>query len=52
VSLLPKSAAELGVKGVVCRPLKHTSLRTVMAVAHLKHQSPPAVRAFVHSTCQ
>jgi len=51
VSLLPKSAAELGVKDVVCRPLKHTSLRTVMAVAHLKHNASPAVRAFVKSVC-
>jgi DNA-binding transcriptional LysR family regulator len=51
VSLLPKSAAELGVRGVVCRPLKHTSLRTVMAVAHLRHHTSPAVRAFVRSAC-
>src|SRR5262245_7128977 len=51
VSRLPKSAAELGVKDVVCRPLKHTSLRSVMAVAHLKHQMSPAVRAFVQSVC-
>jgi DNA-binding transcriptional LysR family regulator len=49
VSLLPKSAAELGVRDVVCRPLKHTSLRTVTAVAHLRHQTSPAVRAFVQS---
>jgi hypothetical protein len=48
---LPKSAAELGVKDVVCRPLRHTSLRTVMAVAHLKHQTSPTVRAFVQSVC-
>jgi len=52
VSLLPKSAAELGVRGVVCRPLKHTSLRTVMAVAHLRHHTSPAVRAFVQSACR
>jgi DNA-binding transcriptional LysR family regulator len=51
VSLLPKSAAELGVRGVVCRPLKHTSLRTVVAVAHLRHHTSPAVRAFVRSAC-
>ena len=49
VSLLPKSAAELGVRDVVCRPLKHTSLQTVMAVAHLRHAASPAVRAFVQS---
>jgi len=49
VSLLPKSAAELGVRGVVCRPLKHTPLRTVMAIAHLRHHTSPAVRAFVRS---
>jgi DNA-binding transcriptional LysR family regulator len=49
VSLLPKSAAELGVRDVVCRPLTHTSLQTVMAVAHLRHASTPAVRAFVQS---
>jgi len=49
VSLLPKSAAELGVRDVVCLPLRHTSLRTVMAIAHLKHHASPAVRAFVKS---
>jgi DNA-binding transcriptional LysR family regulator len=49
VSLLPESAAELGVRDVVCRPLRHTSLRTVMAVAHLRAGNAPAVRAFVQS---
>ena len=49
VSLLPESAAELGVRDVVCRPLKHTTLRTVMAVAHLRHTTSPAVRAFVQA---
>jgi DNA-binding transcriptional LysR family regulator len=49
VSLLPQSAAELGVRDVVCRPLKHTPLRTVMAIAHLRHASSPAVRAFMQS---
>jgi len=37
------------VRDVVCRPLKHTSLRTVMAVAHLRHAASPAVRAFIQS---
>jgi DNA-binding transcriptional LysR family regulator len=49
VSVLPKSAAELGVRDVVCCPLTHTSLQTVMAVAHLRHRATPAVRAFVQS---
>jgi DNA-binding transcriptional LysR family regulator len=49
VSLLPRSAAELGVRDVVCRPLKHTSLRTVMAVAHLRSATSPALRAFAQS---
>jgi DNA-binding transcriptional LysR family regulator len=49
VSLLPKSAAELGVRDVVCKPLKQTSLRTVVAVAHLRTSTSPAVRAFVQS---
>lgn len=49
VSLLPESAAMLGVRDVVCRPLKQTSLRTVMAVAHLRSTESPAIRAFVQS---
>jgi DNA-binding transcriptional LysR family regulator len=49
VSLLPQSAAELGVRDVVCRPLKQTSLRTVVAIAHLRHPTSPAVRGFVQS---
>src|SRR5262245_56066603 len=49
VSLLPKSAAELGVRDVVCLPLKHSSLRTVMAVGHLRHNTSPAVRALAVS---
>jgi DNA-binding transcriptional LysR family regulator len=49
VSILPQSAAELGVRDVVCRPLRQTSLRTVMAVAHLRENTAPAVRAFLRS---
>jgi DNA-binding transcriptional LysR family regulator len=49
VSLLPQSAAELGVRGVVCRPLLRTPLRTVMAVAHLRRTGSSAVRAFAET---
>jgi DNA-binding transcriptional LysR family regulator len=49
VSLLPRSAAELGVRDVVCKPLRQNPLRTVMAVAQLRKTTSPAVRAFVET---
>jgi len=49
ITLLPASAAELGVRDVVCRPLRGSTLRTVMAVARARGNSSPAVRAFVQT---
>ncbi|HEX7941836.1 MAG TPA: LysR family transcriptional regulator [Gemmatimonadaceae bacterium] len=47
VSVLPRSAAQLGVKDVVCRPLARSTLVTVMAVAQLADGAPPAVASLV-----
>ena len=52
VTVLPASAAELGVKDVVCRPLRATSLRTVMALARARRSPSPLVRAFVRSAVE
>jgi DNA-binding transcriptional LysR family regulator len=49
VSILPASAASLGFRDVVCRPLRHSPLRTVMAVATLDRPPSPAAAAFVAS---
>ena len=46
VSVLPHSAAHLGFKDVVCKPLRKSRIVTVMAVAHLKVDAPAAARAF------
>lgn len=46
VSVMPASAARLGLRTVVCRPLRHTPLTTVMAVATVRDAPPPAARAF------
>jgi DNA-binding transcriptional LysR family regulator len=45
VSVLPRSAAQVGVKAVVCRPLAKSDLRTVMAVAHLERGAPASAVA-------
>lgn len=49
VTVLPKSAAEVGMRDVVCRPLRGTPLRTVMSVARARRSVSPAVRAFVQT---
>jgi DNA-binding transcriptional LysR family regulator len=45
VSVLPRSAAVVGGKEIVCRPLARSALMTVMAVAHLKHGALPSAVA-------
>ncbi len=40
VTLLPASAATLGVREAVCRPLRPATLTTVMALAHRIHPRP------------
>lgn len=45
VSLLPRSAAAVGIKDAVCRPLRGATMRTAMAVAHLASGAEPAARA-------
>jgi DNA-binding transcriptional LysR family regulator len=45
VSVLPRSAAEVGMKDAVCRPLRGSTIRTVMAIAHLDAGAEPAARA-------
>jgi DNA-binding transcriptional LysR family regulator len=45
VSVLPRSAAQVGMKDVVCRPLSRPPLVTVMAAAHLRHGASPAALA-------
>jgi hypothetical protein len=45
VSVLPRSAALVGGKELVCRPLARSALMTVMAVAHLKHGALPSTVA-------
>lgn len=45
VSVLPRSAAQVGVREVVCRPLGRPSIVTVMAVAHLTHGAPASALA-------
>jgi DNA-binding transcriptional LysR family regulator len=52
VSLLPASAARLGVKDVVCRPLRPVALRTVMAVARARRPGSAAARTFVQSVVE
>lgn len=47
VSILPASAASLGLRDVVCRPLRHNPLTTVVAVATLGEPPTPAAAAFV-----
>ena len=49
VSILPASAASLGFRDVVCRPLRNNPLSTVMAVATLDRPPTPAAAAFVAS---
>jgi DNA-binding transcriptional LysR family regulator len=46
VSVMPASAARLGLRTVVCRPLRHTPLTTIMAVATVRDAPLPAARAF------
>ena len=46
VSVLPRSAAQVGVADALCRPLKGTDIRTVIAVAHLKQGASPGALAF------
>jgi DNA-binding transcriptional LysR family regulator len=46
VSILPRSAAQVGVRDTVCRPLRGTAIRTVMAVAHLSDGALPPALAF------
>ena len=45
VSVLPRSAAQVGMKEVVCRPLARSTLITEMAVAHLRHGASAAALA-------
>ena len=47
ISILPASAATLGLRDVVCRPLRRSSLTTIMAVATTDPPSTPAAVAFV-----
>ncbi len=49
VSVLPASAVPLGVQGIVCRPFRPATLRTVMAVARQRRDAPELARAFVRS---
>jgi len=46
VSILPASAASLGLRAVVCRPLSRTPLTTVVAVATRRDDADPAAAAF------
>jgi DNA-binding transcriptional LysR family regulator len=46
VSVLPRSAAQVGLKDVVCRPLARPALVTEMAVAHLGHGASASALAF------
>jgi DNA-binding transcriptional LysR family regulator len=52
VSLLPRSAAQVGVRDAVCRPLRRATILTVMAVAHLADGAPAAARALAASAAQ
>ena len=52
VSVLPASAASLGFRDVVCRPLRRSTLTTVMAVATLDPPSTPAASAFVKAVVE
>jgi DNA-binding transcriptional LysR family regulator len=45
VAVLPESAAHLGFKDVVCKPLRKSRIVTRMAVAHLKSNPAAAARA-------
>ena len=47
VSILPASAASLGLRDVVCKPLRHVPLTTVVAVATLSTPVTSAAAAFV-----
>jgi DNA-binding transcriptional LysR family regulator len=46
VSVLPRSASQVGVTAVVCRPLRDPAVVTRIAVAHLHHGASSAARAF------
>jgi len=46
VSILPASAASLGLRDVVCRPLSRNPLTTVVAVATRRDDADPAAAAF------
>jgi DNA-binding transcriptional LysR family regulator len=46
VSVLPASAVDAGTEGVVTRPFRPATLRTVMAVARRRHDAPALARAF------
>ena len=46
VSVLPRSAAQVGMKEVVCRPLARPALVTEMAVAHLRQGASGSALAF------
>jgi DNA-binding transcriptional LysR family regulator len=49
VSVLPRSAAQVGVREVVCRPLGRPPILTVMAVAHLTHGAPASALALAEA---
>jgi DNA-binding transcriptional LysR family regulator len=52
VSVLPRSAAQVGMKDVVCRPLSRPSLVTEMAVAHLRQGALPAALSLAAAATQ
>jgi len=49
ISVLPRSAAQVGMKEVVCRPLARSTLITEMAVAHLRHGASAAAIALAET---
>jgi DNA-binding transcriptional LysR family regulator len=52
VSILPASAARVGVNAVVCRPLRRASILTVMAVAYLRQGAPAAAHVLADVAVQ